>query len=278
VYTEAEYPSIPVTTISPAVPREIRFGGEMIDLRRYNMYEGMDRELKCFVYNHSSTLLLLKRAGRYFPVIEQVLKANGIPEDFKYLAVVESRLDPLATSPMKAVGLWQFIESTARENRLTIAPTVDERYNVRLSTEAACRYLRRAYDSCGNWVTVALTYNAGISRIKSATTAQLTVSPLDLWLNEETARYAYRIFAAKEIFENPRRYGFKVGAQDMYKRIKCEERLVTADIPDLARYAKSNGITLADLKRFNPWLRDSHLRVNGKKFVILIPQVEDMYY
>jgi hypothetical protein len=222
---------------------------------------------------------LLKRANRYFPVIEPILKANGIPDDFKYLAVIESHLDPCAVSPARAVGMWQFMEPTAKEYKLTITPTVDERYHVQRSTEAACKYLKDAYARYGDWVSVAVSYNAGVGRISSEYARQLVDSALDLWLVEESSRYVYRILAIKQIFENPYKYGFVISGKNLYKPISCEEVTISKDIPDLAVYARDRGITYADLKRFNPWLRDTRLNVaEGKSFVLLIPRKQDMNY
>lgn len=273
-----ERPVVPSMTATPTVPAQITFCGEFVNLNRYNMYEGMDRELSSFTYLHSTTMLLLKRANRYFPVIEPVLKANGIPDDFKYLAVIESNLDPRAVSPARAVGLWQFMESTAKENKLVISATVDERYNVRLATEAACRYFKTAYARYGNWVAVAASYNAGIGRISTEMSRQKTDSALDLWLVEETSRYMYRIFAIKQIFENPYKYGFVIQAKDLYKPIVCDEITVSRNIPDLAAFALEHNITFADLKRFNTWLKDTRLDVEGKSYVILIPRESELYY
>ena len=138
--------------MTPTVPTHVTFCGEKVDLTRYNMYEGMDRELSSFTYFHSTTMLMIKRANRYFPVIEPILKANGIPDDFKYLAVIESHLDPRIVSPARAAGMWQFMEATAKQYQLIVTPTVDERYHVERATEAACRYLRDAYAKYGDWI------------------------------------------------------------------------------------------------------------------------------
>jgi len=265
-------------TISPEIPSQVTFCEETINLTKYNFYEGLDRELSSFMYFHSTTMLLFKRANRYFPVIEPILKANGIPDDFKYLAVIESHLDPSAKSPARAIGMWQFMESTAKEKGLTITPTVDERYHVQKSTEAACKYLKEAYAKYGDWVSVALSYNAGMGRISGEFAKQSVASSLDLLLVEETMRYAYRIFAIKLIFENPYKYGFALEAQNLYKPIICDEITVSKDITDLVAFAKDHNITYADLKRFNPWLRDTKLQTNGKNYIILVPRKNDMYY
>ena len=265
-------------TTSPDIPESVTFCGQTIDLARYNMYEAMDRELSSLTYFHSSTLMTIKRANRFFPIIEPILKANGVPEDFKYLAVVESLLDPRVVSHARAAGMWQFMESAGREYGLVISPTVDERYNVARATEAACRYLKDAYAKYGDWASAAASYNAGMGRISGAFASQRETSVLNLWLVEETARYVYRILATKLIFENPAKYGFALRASDLYSPISCDEVTVSAGIPDLVAFAKSHDITYADLKRFNPWLRDSKLVTGGRSYTILIPRKQDLYY
>jgi len=273
-----ERPVVSSMTVVPPVPTQITFCGETIDLRRYNMYEGMDRELSSFTYLHSTTMLYLKRANRYFPIIEPVLKANGIPDDFKYIAVIESNLDPRAVSTARAVGFWQFLEGTGKQYKLNITATVDERYNIRRSTEAACLYLKEAYAKYGDWVTVAASYNAGMGRITTELSRQKVESALDLWVVEETSRYVYRVFAIKQIFENPYKYGFVLQPKDLYKPLLCDEVTVSANIADLTTFAQQYQITYADLKRFNPWLKDTKLDVEGKSYVLLIPRESEMYY
>jgi hypothetical protein len=273
-----ERPVVRSMTFSPDVPAQIKFCGETVDLARYNRHEGMDRELSSFTYYHSTTMLLIKRANRYFPVIEPILKAHNIPDDFKYLAVIESNLDPTAVSPARARGMWQFMESTAKGYHLAITPTVDERYNVQRSTEAACKYLKEAYDKYGDWLLVAASYNAGMGRISTEYNKQKSPSALDLWLVEETSRYLYRIFAVKLIFENPYKYGFVLNAGNLYKAIPCDEVTVTEDIPDLVDFAEKYQLTMSDLKRFNPWLKDTKLSVEKRTYMILIPRKEYLNY
>ncbi len=273
-----ERPVVSAMTVSPDIPAEITFCGKTFDMTRYNMREGLDRELTSFTYFHSTTLLYIKRANRYFPVIEPILKENGIPDDFKYLAVIESNLDPRITSPARAVGMWQLMEGTAKQLGLTITPTVDERCHVEKATRVACRYLKEAYAKYGSWEDVALSYNAGMGRISGELSKQQTDTSLDLWVVEETTRYFYRIVAIKMIFENPYKYGFVLRAQNLYKPIECVEKEVSANILDLADYAKQQGITYADLKRFNPWLRDRKLETGGKTFKLSIPQETELYY
>ena len=271
-------PLIPAVTMSPEVPKSVEFCGKEIDLTRYNMRESFDRELSSFTYFHSTTMLVIKRANRYFPIIEPILKQYGIPDDFKYLAVIESNLDPRITSPAKASGMWQFMEGTSRQSGLQITPTVDERWNVAKSTEAACKYLKSSYAKYGDWATVAAAYNAGPARISGELSKQQEDSTFDLWLVEETSRYVFRIMAMKKIFESPAKYGFVMKAENLYKPIKCKEVKVTEPIADLTEFAKGYGITYADLKRFNPWLRDRKLDVGTNGYIISIPDKDDLYY
>ena len=271
-------PVVASTTMSPEIPAAVPFCGKLVDITRYDMRESFDRELSSFTYFHSTTMLLIKRANRYFPVIEPILKANGIPDDFKYLAVIESSLDPRVKSPARAVGMWQLLEGTAKEFGLTITPTVDERCDVAKSTEAACRYLNSAYKKYGDWAAVAAAYNGGMGRISGELTKQDAANSFDLWLVEETTRYVYRIMAIKQIFENPAKYGFVMRARDLYKPIACDEVKVSTDIQSLADFAKEHGVTYADLKRFNPWLRDRKLATQGRTYTILVPKRTDMFY
>jgi len=271
-------PVVSAMTVTPEIPTAVEFCGKTYDLRRYNMHEGIDRELTSFTYFHSTTLLLFKRANYYFPVIEPILKENGVPDDFKYLAVIESNLDPRVSSPARAVGMWQFLEGTGKQYGLTITPTVDERSHIEKATVAACKYLKDAYAKYGDWAMVAASYNAGMGRISGELTKQYVDHSLDLWVVQETTRYTYRIMAMKMIFENPYKYGFVIRAKDLYKPIACDEVSISFDIQDLADYAKNKGVTYADIKRFNPWLRDRKLLTGGRTYKLLIPREEEMYY
>lgn len=273
-----EKPLVYSMTVSPDIPKEVVFCGKKLSLERLDMYERFDRELSSFTYLHSTTMLLIKRANRFFPVIEPILRANGIPDDFKYLAVIESNLEPKAVSPAKAMGLWQFMPATAKQYGLTITPTVDERRHVAKSTEAACRYLKSAYAKYGDWATVAASYNAGMGRISSELEKQMAGDAFDLWLVEETSRYVFRILAIKQVFENPFKYGFVLKTKNLYKPVQGREVRVTADIPDLAAFAKEQGISYALLKQFNPWLTDRKLLTGGKTFYLQILARDDLYY
>lgn len=277
--SEQEKPVVLSMTASVEIPDSMLFAGERITFDRYDKRERMDRELNSFTYFHSTTMLLFKRANRIFPIIEPILREQGMPDDLKYLALIESSLDPRAVSPARAAGLWQFMQSTAREHGLEVTATVDERYHIGKSTLAACRYLKSAYRKQGSWRGAALSYNGGQRRITSEMREQRAEDPLDLWLVEETTRYYYRMLAAKILFENPQRYGFVIKPDHLYKPIAFNEVEVNSTIPDLALFAKEHSITYAQLKEFNSWLRSSKLsNASGKSYTLLIPTRESLYY
>jgi len=228
---------------------------------------------------HSTSLQMIKKANRYFPIVEPILKENGIPDDFKYLMVIESNLNPIARSSAGAAGLWQFMQGTGRDYGLEVNSNIDERYHVEKATRAACRYLKDAYAKYKDWVAVAASYNAGQARIASQLAKQDVDDSLDLQLVEETARYVYRILAAKIMFSDPTAFGFRLRASDLYPAIPYTEITVTEGIANLARFARSKGITLAILKNMNPWLRETSLANHSKRtYKLKIPTKEGMYY
>ena len=266
-------------TVPLRVPAEVRFADEVIPLDRYDLRERMDRELMAFTYMHSSTMLIIKRANRYFPVIEPILKKNGLPDDLKYLAVIESSLNPLARSRAGAAGMWQFMKGTGHDFGLEVNANIDERYHIEKSTEAACDYLKQAYAKYGSWLCVAASYNAGQARITTQLSKQGVDRAVDLWLVEETTRYMFRLLAAKSVLGNPQQYGFILKRRDLYPPIPCTTDTVTTGIADLAAYAKEKGITYAQLKDANPWLRDDFLQnKSGRTYVLKIPTRAGMYY
>ena len=266
-----------VNTIS--IPLEYEFAGEIIDLRRHDLRERFDRELTAFTYMHSTTFLLIKRANQYFPLIEPILKANNIPDDFKYLCVIESNLDIRALSSANAAGFWQLLSSTGKEYGLEISSEVDERYHIEKSTEAACRYLRAAYSKYGSWVNTAASYNAGMARISSSLNSQMVNSALDLMLVSETSRYVFRILAIKQLFENPSSYGFFINKENLYPHIPTQKISIDRTIEDIADFSLNHGLNYMLLKEFNPWLRDTKLTVRpGKTYILDIPKKEDLHY
>lgn len=265
--------------VAPTIPQEMYFAGERIDLRRYDMRERFDREQLSFMYMHSNSIQIIKRANKYFPIIEPILKKNGVPDDFKYLAVIESNLNPLAVSPARAAGIWQFMASTAREYGLEVSDEVDERYHVEKATVAACQYLKDAYQKHKSWTNAAAAYNAGSGRITSEQNKQQVQQAFDMLLVSETSRYVFRILAVKRFLERPQDFGFHLTKETFYHTIRTTETVVNTAVADWASWAKTKGITYAQLKYFNPWLRGRSLKnPKGTLYTIKLPVLEDLYY
>ncbi|MFM9987723.1 lytic transglycosylase domain-containing protein [Flavobacterium sp.] len=252
-------------------PSEIDFASEKTPLQIYDVRERMDRELLINENLHSSTILILKRANKVFPIIEPILAKYNVPDDFKYLAVIESSLVN-AVSPAGARGVWQFMPETAREKGIEVSETVDERYHLEKSTEAACKYLLSAKEKLGSWTLAAASYNGGMSGISSQMEFQQVNNYYDLLLNDETSRYVFRILALKEIMKNPILYGFDIQKDKLYQKILTRKIEVDTTINNLALFAKSQGINYKTLKYHNPWLRDKKLdNPKNKKYEIEIP-------
>lgn len=263
---------------NPVTPTTITVCGEDIDLDREDLFERYDRELTSFVYSHSSTLLMLKRANRYFPILAPILQEYGIPQDILYLACIESTLNPRAVSSAKAAGIWQFMPSTAKQYGLEVNDEVDERYNIEKATAAACRYLKSAYRKYGNWPSVMASYNAGQGRISTELEKQMQTNALDLYLNDETSRYFFRVAALSRIFDNPAAYGFRLYPEQFYMPVDCEVVEVDTPVDDWAVWASEHGITYAMLKDENPWIRDRKLtNKNGKTYKVRVPKKDSVY-
>ena len=259
----------------PRVPDYIVFAGDTVRFDRADLRERMDRELIAFCYSHTNSTLMIKRANRYFPQIEPLLKASGVPDDLKYLMVIESNVDPKAVSAAGAAGLWQFMKETGRGYGLRIDTEVDERYNIEKATLAACKYLKEAYAKYKDWMTVAASYNAGQGGISKRLMDQRRKTALDLWLVEETSRYMFRILAAKLYFSNPAAFGFTFAREDLYPYIPPREEVeVSGPINDLVEFAEKYGVSYFDLKQANLWLRDSKLvNKDRRTYYIAIPDV-----
>jgi hypothetical protein len=264
---------------TPEVPQSVTFCGQRIDLTRFDRYERMDRELLAFTYMHSTSIQMIKKANRYFPIVEPILKKNGIPDDFKYLMVIESNLNPNARSSAGAAGLWQFMKTTGREYGLEVNDNIDERYHVEKATAAACQYLKDAYEKYQDWVAVAASYNAGQARISSQLEKQYVKDALDLHLVEETARYVYRIIAAKIMFQDPTRFGFELKASQLYQPIPYREIVIDFEISNLAEWALKHGTTYSMLKIMNPWLRQDFLQNKSRRtYILQIPKEERLHH
>jgi len=253
------------------LPEQPEFSGEKVPLEQPDIYERYEREIYVNAYWESNALFMLKRSGKYFPFIEQTLKENGIPDDFKYVAIIESGLLNV-TSPAGAKGFWQFMRGTARDFGLEVSRDVDERYHFEKSTLAACKYLRAAYGKFGNWTSVAASYNMGMAGISRRNNQQLTTDYYDLYLNEETSRYIFRILAMKEIFENQGKYGFELQNEDLYALPPLREIEVKESINNLAEWAKEQKSNYKEVKIYNPWLINTKLTIRrGQSYTIKLP-------
>jgi membrane-bound lytic murein transglycosylase D len=261
----------PLPAITFDLPDSVSFAGEIVPMQLTDVRERLDKELHINTYWHNNTIFLMKRANRWLPQIQKILKKNNIPEDFKYLPLIESGLMN-DISPKDAVGFWQILKSAGKENGLEITKEVDERYDPIRATEAACRYLKKAYAKFGNWTVVAASYNRGMGGMERALENQKVKSYYDLFLNDETSRYVFRILACKEIIEHPSRYGFMVSPKHLYEREPVKYIEVRETIPDLIAFAKQHKSNYKLLKRHNPWLRDERLSVKkGKVYRIALP-------
>jgi hypothetical protein len=258
-------------TVSDYFPVKLDFAGEETPLKIADVRERLDRELLVNINLHATTILVMKRANRAFPIIEPILKKNGIPDDFKYLAVIESGLVNVV-SPAGARGVWQFMPETAKERGMEVNDNIDQRYDLVKSTEAACRYLLNAKAKLGSWTLAAASYNGGMSGVNKQIDIQKVSNYYDLLLTEETYRYVFRILALKEIMKNPVKYDFNVLPGDMYENLPTRKIEIDSSISDLAQFAKGQGINYKILKIHNPWLRENKLiNDSGKKYQIEIP-------
>lgn len=262
---------------NPHIPSSMTFAGKKVDLDATHMWERLDRELTAMAYTHGNTLLAIKRANRYFPVIAPILKKNGIPDDMIYLAVIESTLNPRALSPAKAGGLWQFMPTTGKEYGLEVNEYVDERYDPVKATEAACRYLRSAYSKYGNWESVAASYNGGQGRISSELSSQGADSAYNLYLADETMRYMFRLLAMKQIMEHPKDYGFRLTSDQLYQPMEYEQVKVDTAVEDWPTWARQHGIDYMTLRENNPWIRAKSLpNKTSKTYIVNIPTKDSL--
>lgn len=257
---------------APAIPQELSFAGEAVPLSRWDVRERLDRELLVNTYSPANILYLLKLSNRYFPAISERLKANGVPDDFKYLCIAESNLQSGAVSKAGAVGFWQFMNYTAPGFGLETTASVDQRMDVYKSTDAAAKYLKAAYAKFGNWTAAAASFNCGQGGYNGQATFQRTMNYYDLQLPEETNRYIFRILAFKHILENAEELGFKVSDAEKYGEVPFRTVTVTSTVANLADFALQNGTTYKMLRLMNPWIRGRSLPVtNGKSYVIKLP-------
>lgn len=254
------------------IPEGLNFAGESVPVENPDIKERMDRELLVNTYWQSNSLLLFKRANKYFPIIEPILAAEGVPDDFKYLAVIESGLTQ-AVSPARATGFWQILKTTGKEYGLEVNDNVDERYHVEKSTRVACAYLKKAKERFGSWTAAAAAYNAGNAGVSRRMKSQNVDTYYDLLLGEETGRYVFRIIALKEILSHPGKYGFNFNKQDLYEYIPTYKVSVDTAVTDFVAFSERFGINYKILKLHNPWLRQPHLNNKSRKqYFIDIPK------
>ncbi|NMC39752.1 MAG: lytic transglycosylase domain-containing protein [Bacteroidales bacterium] len=254
------------------LPDSVSFAGERVPLGNFDTRESLDREIIMTAYRHGSTILIIKRAARYFPVIEKILEEEGIPDDFKYVALAESELMN-QVSPAGAVGFWQIMSATGKEYGMEINNEVDERYHFEKSTRVACDYFRKSYQKYGSWTLAAASYNGGRKAIDEQLAIQKQNNYYDLLLSDETARYLFRIVAYKLIMENPSSYGFSIRPEEMYQPLRYTEVKVDTAVTDFARFAAGFGTNYKLLKFYNPWLRKPFLtRRLNKTYFIKIPE------
>lgn len=268
----SDYEESNPVAVSWAIPEGVTFAGEEMPLRNFDTRESLDRELNATAYRHGSTLLTIKRAGRYFPEIEKILKEYGVPDDFKYLACAESDLSN-AISPKGATGYWQIMEGTGKEGGMIINREIDERYDLDKSTRFACKYFLKAYEKYGSWTMAAASYNNGFSGLSEQVDIQKEINYYDLLLNEETARYIFRIAALKLIMTEPLKYGFNVGPDDMYKPVPFREVKVDTSVTSFEQFARQFDTNYKILKFLNPWLRKPFLTNSEKReYTIRVPE------
>ncbi len=255
----------------PPLPDSLSFAGERVPLDFYLCRERLDRELMVNIFWQSNQLLLIKRANRYFPKIEAILQEEGIPDDFKYLCVIESGMMNVV-SPAKAAGFWQLMTGTARDHGLEVNTYIDERYNLEKATRAACEYLKMLYERFGSWTLAAAAYNTGQSNMDYHLRTQGTNDYYQLHLPEETSRYMYRILAEKLVLSEPERYGLSVRPQDLYPPLEDRKIPVDTTIHDLFGFARQQGVSYQMLKLYNPWIRSNTLPDKSRRlYYISLP-------
>ncbi len=254
------------------VPKKLSFAGESVPIDQPDIYERMDRELLVNTYWQSNGILMIKRSQKYFPIIEPILKANGVPDDFKYLAVAESGLTDIV-SPAGATGFWQIMKGTGQEYGMEINSNVDERYHIEKSTQVACKYLKDAKEKFGTWTMAAASYNMGMAGLENQMQRQNISGYYNLLLNSETERYVFRILAIKEVLSNPEKYSFNINKDHHYKQIKTKTVQVDTAITDIPAFAQKFGLNYKQFKIHNPWMRDNFLlNKSGKVYQIKIPE------
>ncbi|MCC9136178.1 lytic transglycosylase domain-containing protein [Pontibacter silvestris] len=256
-FVSRQYKSYPV-------PAQMTFAGEPVPLDIPDVAERLDRELQSNAYFHSNTILALKRVTRFLPEIEASLREQGLPDDFKYVALAESLLGNVV-SPAGAAGVWQLMPETSRGYGIIVNSEIDERYHLAKATVAAAAYFKKAKDKFGTWTNAAASYNRGMNGLQRAFDDQHVTSYYDLYLNPETSRYMFRVLALKEVLEHPARYGFDVNNIKGYSPTQSRSITVEESIPDLPQFALDNGTNYKTLRLYNPWIKDYKLTITSSR-------------
>ena len=265
--------------VAPRIPERYTLFGEEVDLSNYYLRERFDRELVGFSFRHTQMFMILKRANKYFPLIEPILAKNGVPDDFKYLAVIESDLDPRVVSPAKAAGMWQILEQTGKEGGLVINSDVDERYNIEKATQFACNYLKSVYEITHSWAIAAASYNCGRAGAMRKMETQQCDDYFGILFGEETNRYVFRIMMAKYFMENPQAMGFMLRKEELYYLPEADMVKVDTTVENLTDFAKSYGLSYQIIKDANPWLRTNKItNREGHEYYIRVPRKEELTY
>lgn len=270
------YPAQPqslATVMIPELPQNLSFAGERVPLENFDTRESLFREIFSTEFMHSRTMISLLSTKRYFPIIEPILKKNGVPSDFKYLCVAESGLNPNISSGAGAAGLWQLMPFVGKSAGMVVSADVDERFHIEKATEAACKHLKDSYDLFGSWTLAAAAYNLGNTGVKTRMAKQGTTDYYDTFLPEETMRYMFRCVAWKLVAESPERYGFKIAETDYYPAFSDYREVELNDKQiDWSAFAKSQGTTYKMLRELNHWIRDyQYSNPSGKTFIVKIP-------
>lgn len=261
--------------VFPDLPQSMEFAGTTINLQDEDLRERLDREILMTAYYQSAWVGCLKRANRYFPEIERILKEEGVPDDFKYLAIIESNLQQ-AISPVGAQGFWQFMPATAKLYGLEMNPEIDERLNIEKSTRAACQYLKDANAVLNDWIMTTASYNRGVGGVQEDMKWQGTDHYFDTYQNSETGRYVFRLLATKLIYENPEAYGYYPSKMELYEPFKVQKVVVEESIPNLADWANDQGFNIKILRKLNPWLKTTKLTIKGgRKFTLVLPSASE---
>ncbi|MCX4358343.1 MAG: lytic transglycosylase domain-containing protein [Rikenellaceae bacterium] len=262
----------PSAVVVPPVPEKINFAGESVPTGNFDTRESLYEECGVTMYMHSRTLNSLRASKRYFAIIEPILAENGIPDDFKYMAMAESSLNPEAYSAARAAGLWQIMSSTAADNKLEVNDYVDERYNIEKATRVACKYIRQARERFGSWTMAAASYNLGMAGLAKRVAVQKTADYYDLWLPAETMRYMFRIISLKLATENPEAYGFRIDDEDYYLPFVTRDITVSGPDIDWVKVARDNGTDYKILRELNPWIREyKHPNKTARSYTVKVP-------